>query len=172
MADPDDLPPLSEGTTDLVRRMIEEEHGYLSWLGTRVETIERGRVALTVPYDEKLTNTTTPPTIHGGVAATLIDTAGGLALRSALEDPAAGGVATVNLNVNYLRRADGDLTATADVVRAGGSIGVSEVDVVSRPASADADGRGGGDGGADGHGRADGEAETVATGQGAYRLFR
>lgn len=143
----------------LVRRMIEEEHGYLSWLGTRVETIERGRVALTVPYDEKLTNTMTPPTIHGGVAATLIDTAGGLALRTTFEEPVEGGVATVNLNVNYLRRAGGDLTATADVVRAGGSIGVSEIDVTSRPTE---NGNGG---------DADGEGP-VATGQGAYRLFR
>lgn len=150
--DPGDLPPLPEEATALVQRLIEEEHGYLSWLGTRVDAIERGRCVLTVPYDEKLTNTTTPPTIHGGVAATLVDTAGGLALRTMLEDPLSGGVATVNLNVNYLRRADGDLTATADVVRAGGSIGVSAVDVASHTP--------------------DDETKSVATGQGAYRLFR
>ncbi|WP_129112609.1 PaaI family thioesterase [Halegenticoccus tardaugens] len=143
---------LPEGAATLVRRHVEEEHGYLSWLGTRVDSIERGRVAMTIPYDEKLTNATSPPTVHGGVAATLIDTAGGIALRTTLDDPFDGGVATVNLNVNYLRRAAGDLSATAEVIRSGGSIGVSEV-TVEGPTP-------------------DGGTDAVATGQAAYRLFR
>jgi uncharacterized protein (TIGR00369 family) len=150
-----------------VQRYIEQEHGYLSWLNTRVERIERGTVAMTVPYDEKLTNTTNPPTVHGGIAATLIDTAGGIAQRTMLDDPVAGGVATVNLNVNYLRRASGTLRATADVVRAGGTIGVSTVTVVSRiPDDPDAADRAA----TDWEGTPDEEA--VATGQAAYRLFR
>ncbi|WP_101294040.1 PaaI family thioesterase [Halegenticoccus soli] len=152
MPTPSDDGDLPDGAADLVRRRVEEEHGYLSWLGTRVESVERGRIVMTVPYDEKLTNATTPPTVHGGVAATLVDTAGGIALRTTLDDPLAGGVATVNLNVNYLRRASGDLTATAEVVRAGGTIGVSEM-TVEGPTP-------------------DGGTEAVATGQAAYRLFR
>lgn len=139
----------AEDAAGLVQSVIDAEHGYLSWLDTRVETVEPGRVVLRVPFDEKLTNPGTPPTIHGGVAATLIDTAGGLAQRTELETPYAGGVATVNLNVNYLRRATSDLVATADVVRAGSTIGVSDVAVES------------GD-----------DGEPVAVGQGAYRLFR
>lgn len=133
----------------VVQAVIDAEHGYLSWLDTRVETVEAGRVVLRIPFDEKLTNPGSPPTIHGGVAATLIDTAGGLAQRTTLENPYAGGVATVNLNVNYLRRATADLVATADVVRSGSTIGVSDVAVES------------GD-----------DGEPVAVGQGAYRLFR
>jgi uncharacterized protein (TIGR00369 family) len=140
----------AEDAAGLVQAVIDAEHGYLSWLDTRVETVEPGRVVLRIPFDEKLTNPGSPPTIHGGVAATLIDTAGGLAQRSVLDDPYAGGVATVNLNVNYLRRATADLTATADVVRAGSTIGVSEIVVES----------------------GDEESEPVAVGQGAYRLFR
>jgi uncharacterized protein (TIGR00369 family) len=136
----------------LVQRYIENEHGYLSWLGTRVDELSRGRAVMTIPYDEKLTNTTNPPTVHGGIAATLIDTAGGIAQRTELDDPMGGGVATVNLNVNYLRRASGDLTAVAEVIRAGGSIGVSAVTVESPTP--------------------DGGTEAVATGQAAYRLFR
>ncbi|XVH32691.1 PaaI family thioesterase [Haloferacaceae archaeon DSL9] len=135
-----------------ITHAIEEEHGYLSWLGTEVESIERGRIVLAIPYDEKLTNTTSPPTVHGGVAATLVDTAGGLAQRTTFDDPTVGGVATVNLNVNYLRRAGGDLTATAEVVRAGGSIGVSEMRVESPTP--------------------DGDTEPVVVGQGSFRLFR
>jgi len=143
----------------LVQAYIERRHDFLAWLDTRVDRIERGHVALTVPYDEKLTNRTpewrdengVEPGMHGGVAATLVDTAGGIAQRTAFEDPLAGGVATVNLNVNYLRRAGGDLTATAEVVRAGSSIGVSAVTVETPTETG---------------------TEAVATGQAAYRLFR
>lgn len=154
----DDLEPLPDGAAEFVRHAVEEQHGYLQWLGTRVDEVERGRMVLTVPFDEKLTNPTSPPTIHGGVAATLVDTAGGLAHRLNVEDPLSTGVATVNLNVNYLRRATGDLTATAEVIRTGSSVGVSQVDVVSTIPE-DADGE-------------TGAERLVATGQPSYRIFR
>jgi len=147
---------MSEGipaaAVDRLRTAIEEEHGYLSWLGTSVDTVETGRIVLSVPYDEKLTNTTEPPTVHGGIAATLADTAGALVQRTVFDDPETGGIATINLNINYLARATNDLTATAEVVRSGGSIGVSEMRVESPT----------GDGG----------TETVAVGQGSFRLYR
>lgn len=139
-----------------LQEYIDKHHDFLSWLGTSVEGLEEGRIVMSIPYDDKLTNThpggsEDRPEIHGGVAATLIDTAGGLALRTTLENPFDGGVATINLNVNYLQRATADLTATAEVVRSGGSVGVSEITVESDTPE----------------GRA-----PVATGQGAYRLFR
>jgi uncharacterized protein (TIGR00369 family) len=144
-------------TTDLLQRYVDA-HGYLSWLGARVESIEYGELVMTIPFDPKLTNSgpgessEMPARIHGGIAATLIDTTGGIALRPALDDPVNGGVSTINLNVNYLRPAAGDLTATAEVIRAGTSVGVSAVTVESETP--------------------DGETKPVATGQGAYRLFR
>ncbi|QSG14627.1 PaaI family thioesterase [Halapricum desulfuricans] len=139
-------------TKELICHHIEEEHGYLSWLDVSVEEFTADTITMTVPYDEKLTNTTDPPTIHGGIAATLSDTAGGVALRPSLSDPVGGGVATINLNVNYLRRASGDLTARAEVVRAGNSVGVSEIYVESETPT--------------------GTVEPVAVGTGAYRLFQ
>ncbi|MEF8779827.1 MAG: PaaI family thioesterase [Haloferacaceae archaeon] len=147
----EELPPLPGDAAAFVERTIEEEHGYLSWLGTGVESIDRGRVALTVPFDEKLTNPD-GETVHGGVAATLIDTAGGIAQRTCIEDPLDAGVATVNLNVNYLRRATGDLRAVAEVIRHGRTVGVSDLRVESRTP--------------------DGELREVVSGQGSYRLFR
>lgn len=142
----------TEEVAAIVQAAIEEEHGYLSWLNTTVEEVGAGRMVLRVPFDEKLTNPTTPPSMHGGIAATLVDTAGGMACHTLLEDPLEKGVATVNLNVNYLQRAMGDLTATAEVVRAGSTIGVSDIVVESTTD--------------------DGDTEPVAVGQGAYRLFR
>lgn len=154
MADtrPEDLPALPDEAKTLVKRRIEDEHGYLSWLNTRVITVERGQIDITIPFDEKLTNSD-GETIHGGVAATLVDTAGGLVQRTSFQDPLNGGVATINLNVNYLRPAEGDLHATAEIVRAGGSVGVSEMRVVS---SSDEQS----------------EPVEVVVAQGSFRLFR
>ena len=159
----DDAVP--DEAAELVQEYVQNRHDFLAWLNTSVDRIERGRVDMTIPYDSKLTNRPPQweedggdgddgdgrPSMHGGVAATLIDTAGGIAQRTTLANPLAGGVVTVNLNVNYLRRATGDLTATAEVIRSGGTIGVSDVTVES----ATPDG-----------------TEAVATGQAAYRLFR
>ncbi|MFB6131329.1 MAG: PaaI family thioesterase [Salinigranum sp.] len=150
-----------EEVARLVREYVEDRHDFLSWLNASVERIDSGLVVMSVPYDEKLTNRPPgwgpsseggTPSMHGGVAATLIDTAGGIAQRTTLSTPLAGGVVTVNLNVNYLRRATGDLTATAEVVRAGNTVGVSTV-TVEGPTP-------------------EGGREPVATGQGAYRLFQ
>ncbi|WP_280588441.1 PaaI family thioesterase [Halorubrum sp. Boch-26] len=145
-----ELDPLSAEAVALVERRIEEEHGYLSWLNTSVDVVERGRVVLSIPFDDKLTNSD-GGTIHGGVAATLIDTAGGIVQRTAFEDPLSGGVATVNLNASYLRPATGDLTAEATIVRSGGSIGVSDMTVTSAT---------------------NGDTAEVVVGQGSFRLFR
>ncbi|ELZ39450.1 PaaI family thioesterase [Halorubrum tebenquichense] len=158
------MDPLPSEATAFVERKLEDEHGYLSWLNTSVEVIERGRVVLSIPFDDKLTNAD-GRTIHGGVAATLIDTAGGVAQRTAFEDPLDGGVATVNLNANYLRPATGDLRAEAEVVRAGGSIGVSDMTVTTAGEREGADG--GGDDGGEGADRSE-----VVVGQGSFRLFR
>ena len=135
-----------------------DQHGFLSWLGATVESVEQGQMVMTIPYDEKLTNSGPGSgeaedernTVNGGIAATLIDTCGGLAVRASLDDPIESGVATIDLNVSYLRPAKGDLTATADVVRVGSTVGVSEVTVVSQ----------------------NGETEReVAVGRGSFRVF-
>jgi len=131
-------------------------HEFLSWLGTTVETVEDGTVTMAIPYDSKLTTIRQGagdrrPDIHGGVAATLLDTVGAMALRTTFDDQLQGTIATINLSVNYLRPATGDLTATAEVVRTGSSIGVSAISVESTTP--------------------DGDTREVATGQGSYRLF-
>jgi len=141
-----------EEAVAMLQEYLENEHTFLSWLGFTVDAFEAGRMVGTIPYDEKLTNPTEPPTVQGGVASTLVDVVGGIALRPYLSDPIEDDLATINLNVNYLRPAAGDLTATAEVIRAGNSVGVSSVEVESETT--------------------DGETTLVAVGQGAYRLFR
>jgi uncharacterized protein (TIGR00369 family) len=147
--EPHDIP---EEAVAMLQEYLESEHDFLSWLDFTVEEFETGRMVGTIPFDGKLTNPTEPPTVQGGVASTLVDVVGGIALRPYLTDPIDDRIATINLNVNYLRPATADLTATAEVIRAGSSVGVSYVEVVSETP--------------------DGEEKPVAVGQGAYRLFR
>jgi len=133
---------------------VVEEHGFLSWLGVELESQSEGRVVMRVPYDEDLLNPTLDEgkgSVHGGVAATLIDTACGFSLRGTFDDPGKANLTTTDLDVKYLRPATGDLVATAEVVRAGGSVGVSRATVESEY---------------------EGETVEVAVGSATYRLFR
>ncbi|ELY76243.1 PaaI family thioesterase [Natrinema pallidum] len=125
-------------------------HGYLSWLNLEVFDLESGRAVLAIEPDEDFENpvgTDGHDPVHGGIVATLIDTASAFALRSTFDDPGEADLTTTDLNVSYLRPATGDLRAVADVLRAGGSTGVTDVTVEG----------------------ADGEA---AVGRTTYRLFR
>ncbi|ELZ18977.1 thioesterase superfamily protein [Haloterrigena salina JCM 13891] len=127
-----------------------DNHGYLSWLDVRVESLEEGRAVLAIDHDEEFENPVGSDgydPIHGGIVATLIDTASAFALRSTFDDPGGAGLTTTDLNVSYLRPATGDLRAEAEVVRAGKTSGVTQVSVTG----------------------ADGEA---AVGRTTYRLFR
>ena len=68
--------------------------------------------------------------LHGGVTATLIDTAMAFAVRTKLEPTAA--TATIDLTVHYLRpHVTGTFTCTAKVVRAGKRIFTVSADVVN-----------------------------------------
>lgn len=146
-----DEPEIPEGAEEVIQHILENEHGFMSWLDVTLEEFSHRKVALSIPFDDKLTNPTSPPSMHGGVASTLIDTTGGLALQPLLADPIGGSMATINLTVNYLRPATSDLIATAEPVRAGSTVGVATVTVESDTPE-------------------DG-VQPVAVGQGAYRLF-
>jgi uncharacterized protein (TIGR00369 family) len=68
--------------------------------------------------------------LHGGVTATLIDTAMAFAVRSRLDKNEA--TATIDLTVHYLRpHTNGSCTCTAKVVRAGKQIFTVSADVVN-----------------------------------------
>ncbi|WP_254524823.1 PaaI family thioesterase [Natrinema caseinilyticum] len=125
-------------------------HGYLSWLDLEVEHLEDGRAALVLSQNEDFENpigSDGHDPVHGGIVATLIDTSSAFALRTTFDDPSEAFLTTTDLNVSYLRPATGELRAEAEVLRAGGSTGVTDVTVAG----------------------ADGEA---AVGRTTYRLFR
>jgi uncharacterized protein (TIGR00369 family) len=137
---------------DVVEELAADlrDHGLFEWLDLSIEVAEPGRTVFHLPFDEKFANLASG-TVHGGVTATVIDTASGFALRSTFDDPATAALTTTDLNVRYVRPATSDVRVEAEVVRAGDSMGVTECEVTSVHR---------------------GERKVVATGGTTYRLFR
>jgi uncharacterized protein (TIGR00369 family) len=100
--------------------------GFAERLGARAEHAADGRA--TVSFDATDEHLNPAGTLHGGVLATLVDTAMGLAVRSATgEDDVP---ATSQLTVTYLRPGKpGPLTVTAQLRTRGEHLTVCDADV-------------------------------------------
>lgn len=99
-------------------------------VGLGIEAVEasEGRVRLALDASEDQRNLL--GTIHGGVVASLADTAMGLAVRTAIE-PGRPHV-TIEMSVRYLRPvAPGRIEAVGTVIRAGSQIAFAEAEVVA-----------------------------------------
>jgi uncharacterized protein (TIGR00369 family) len=110
-----------------IRERVEASPFHAS-LGISVESAEEGSV--TLRFEASPAHANLHGTVHGGVIATLADTAAGLAVRSAMSDPG-GAHASVHLDVQYLAPAtSGTLHATGRVVKLGGRLAFTEATVV------------------------------------------
>ena len=100
--------------------------GFAERLGAEVEVADDGSARMRFTAREEHLNQA--GTLHGGVLATLVDTAMGAAVRSATDD---GDVpATSQLTVTYLRPGKpGELVVTARVRTRGEHLTVCEADV-------------------------------------------
>jgi uncharacterized protein (TIGR00369 family) len=97
-----------------------------SWVGMELVSAEPGRVEIGLDAAEHHLNL--QGMLHGGVIATLADTATGLAVRSMV--PADRRHATVQLDVHYLSPGrPGRVTAVGTTVRVGATIAYAEADV-------------------------------------------
>ena len=98
-------------------------------LGFTIDEVEEGRVVFTVEPGEHHYNPI--GVVHGGLAATLLDSAMGCAVHSLL--PQGRGYTTVEIKVNYVRaikRESGRLRAVAKVLHIGGKIATAEGQIV------------------------------------------
>lgn len=138
-------PPM---TPEVMRQLAEEWIPFNRLLGIQAPTIGRGNIVMVVPYRDELIGDPLKKALHGGVISALADTAGGLAVWSALEDARAR-VSTIDLRVDYLRPGrQEDLHAHASLVRVGKTVGVADVRLF-HPSD---------------------EAATIATGKGVYAI--
>ncbi|WP_103341888.1 PaaI family thioesterase [Amycolatopsis sp. CA-126428] len=96
--------------------------------GMRWERIEPGEVVAVAEPDESLYNPI--GMVHGGVAATMLDSVVGCAVHTTL--PAGVGYASVELKVSYLRAIHagrGEIRATGRVVKEGSRIAFAEGEI-------------------------------------------
>jgi uncharacterized protein (TIGR00369 family) len=96
--------------------------------GLRWESVERGEVVAVAEPDESLYNPI--GMVHGGVAATMLDSVVGCAVHTTL--PAGVGYASVELKVSYLRAIHagrGEIRATGRVVKEGSRIAFAEGEI-------------------------------------------
>jgi len=89
-----------------------------------IETVEMadGRTLLKMAFRPELGNR--KGDVHGGVLATLCDLAMAQAIRSL--QPELAGMSTINMTVNYLDTASGDIIARGRAVKVGSTIGIGE----------------------------------------------
>jgi uncharacterized protein (TIGR00369 family) len=112
---------------ELVER-VTSRPGYTSATGVRVLVVEAGHVHMALDRRPDLLQFNGH--FHGGVIAGLADHAAGAAVTTAL--PAGRIAVTVDLHINFLAPADGEaIHAKARAVRAGGTIGVACIDVLT-----------------------------------------
>jgi uncharacterized protein (TIGR00369 family) len=98
-------------------------------MGISVTAVENGWVKLAATPSTKLYNPMMR--VHGGFAATVLDTALGCAVMSKM--PAGTGVGTVVLNVNYVRKIEaetGKMFAIGQVLHTGRSMLTAEAKLI------------------------------------------
>jgi uncharacterized protein (TIGR00369 family) len=113
---------------DLLQRLRKRlaDSPALGWLRPSLEELALDRCLLRLPYREALTNGS--GTIHGGVLATLADTAVAFALSTNFDGKM--GFATADLTIHYLRRARSEVLARARILKKGTRVNVGEVEIV------------------------------------------
>ena len=98
---------------------------YYAHIGAVLERIGNGEAVVRLSPRPELANT--KGDIHGGAIASLLDMVLAQAVRSGYDR--SFNVATINLNINYLATANGELTATGKLIRAGTTIAYLEGEI-------------------------------------------
>jgi len=117
---------------DYFRKLMSGElppPAMLDLLGIKLVEVEPGRVVFTATADERFYNGT--GVAHGGFAASLLDTALGCAINSAM--PVGRRFTTLELKVNLTRpltKEAGPLRCEASIVHVGGRTATSEGRIV------------------------------------------
>ncbi|HEY6066607.1 MAG TPA: PaaI family thioesterase [Thermoanaerobaculia bacterium] len=122
---PQPVPVLAPDLADRLRRRLASSPA-LQWLQPTLEELDLDYCVLGLTYRPELTNGS--PTIHGGVLATLADTAVAFALSTNFDGKM--GFATTDLTIHFLRRAKTDVRARARILKKGKRVNVGEVDIV------------------------------------------
>src|SRR5687767_4288136 len=118
--------PLDPAFETAIRERISTS-AFASWMGMRLVTIDAGASELAVDLQPHHLNP--GGIVHGGIIATILDAAIGLALRTTI---GARSHVTTQLDVHYLSAVRaGTITAQGRAVHSGARTGYGEADVSS-----------------------------------------
>lgn len=113
---------------DAIRQFFVQGIPFNAHMGLEVETLERGRMVIRLPFQPHFVGDPTRPALHGGVLSMLADTVGGGAVFSLTK--AGDRLATIDLRVDYLLPGrPEEVLAEAKVIRIGNRVGVSSVEL-------------------------------------------
>ena len=124
-AGPLPVPVLAPDLLERLRKRLASSPA-LQWLRPTLEELELDACVLKLAYRPELTNGS--GAVHGGVVATLADTAVAFALSTNFDGKM--GFATSDMTIHFLRRAKSDVFARAHILKKGRRVNVGEVDVV------------------------------------------
>ena len=108
---------------------IFDKSPFIGFLGMRATALDydKSEITMVIPLRPELERRAGTGQFHGGPLASFIDVVGDFAIGML----AGGGVPTINLRIDYLRPAIGNLlTGTAKVRRAGRTVAVVDIDVL------------------------------------------
>jgi uncharacterized protein (TIGR00369 family) len=121
----DAVPVLAPDLADRLRARLASSPA-LQWLRPELLELELDHCVLGLKYRPEVTNGSS--TVHGGVLATLADTAVAFALATNFDGKM--GFATTDLTIHFLHRAKSDVRAHARILKKGRRVTVGEVDIV------------------------------------------
>lgn len=121
------VPVLAPDLLDRLRKRLSSSPA-LAWLEPTLEELALDSCVLGLTYRPELTNGS--GTVHGGILASLADTAVAFALSTNFDGRM--GFATSDMTIHFLRRVKGDVRARARIIKKGKRVNVGEVDIVDR----------------------------------------
>jgi uncharacterized protein (TIGR00369 family) len=104
------------------------EYPFPAFLGIEIKGLASGQAELTLKCRKELTQGM--GFLHGGAITTLCDTSVAVALFTLIEEE--DKILTIELKVNFLAPADGDIQSLARIIHKGRRTAVGEVDVIDR----------------------------------------
>ena len=115
---------LPKNLMEFAKTFIEEQVPFNRLLGMQLTSLGDGTARMQVPFREEFIGDPLRPALHGGVISALVDTCGGVAVFTSLQD-VDDRTSTVDLRVNYLRPGRKEtLIADAEIVRVGNHVAV------------------------------------------------
>ena len=112
---------------------VFEQIPFAAELGIELDEASDGHAEGRLPLREEHSSNPGQTIAHGGVTYSLADTVGGAAVVSQSKSVSP----TIDMRMDYLAPATGDLRAVADVVRFGGSVAAVDIEVYDVGAAED-----------------------------------